>query len=138
MQAAVFLMWWKNSLLSYRRTKHPTTKALRATLGEQVMCLLFTKLLVRRRTSTSQGCLRLQQRLASPSKLLPKKSARPRLFRATNPLQPLHTLALCRTLTKRGQRRWNSSSATTTLNAASKAQSESGYNQDRTSQVSSQ
>jgi hypothetical protein len=43
-------------------------------------------------------------RLASPSKLSPKRSARPRLFRAANPRQPPHTLALCKTLTRKGQR----------------------------------
>ena len=90
------------------------------------------------RSGTSLGCPRPQQRLASSNKLSPRRSARPRLFRATNPLQPLHTLALCRTLTRKGPRQWNSSFTTTTLNAASKAQSESGYNRDRSSQISSQ
>ena len=47
------------------------------------MCLLFTKLLVRRRSGTSQGCPRPQQRLASPSKLSPRRSARPRLLKST-------------------------------------------------------
>ena len=49
-----------------------------------------------------QGCPRPQQRLALPSKQSQRRSARPGLFRATNQLQPRHTLALCKTLTRRG------------------------------------
>ena len=37
------------------------------------MCLLFTKLLERRRSDTLQGCPRPQQRLASPQQAITKK-----------------------------------------------------------------
>jgi hypothetical protein len=54
--------------------------------------------------------LLLQQRPTLPNKLLPRRSARPRLFRATNP-QPPHILASCSMLIRRSHKLWSSFSA---------------------------
>jgi hypothetical protein len=61
------------------------------------------RVLVRRRIGTLQGCRRLQLRLILPNKLLRRRSTRQRLFKATEPQQPPHTLVLWST-TRRKRR----------------------------------